>query len=86
MTGYENLLVVIYHAAPPCNYQQQLRLKIIDCGNQLFSQSQTYKIIHEGECPVQESSILTWVGFSEEGNLMTVNDNGLITGFNHQNN
>ena len=32
MTGYENLLVIVYHAGLPIYDNQQLKFKIINCG------------------------------------------------------
>ena len=32
MVGYENMLVVLYHAGLPIYEHQQIKYKIIDCG------------------------------------------------------
>jgi chromosome transmission fidelity protein 4 len=41
MTGYENLLVIVYHAGLPIYDHQQLKFKIIDCGGLQLKTSDT---------------------------------------------
>ena len=77
MAGYENLMVIIYHAGLPLFESQQLKCKIID--------TKSYKTIYDSRCPVSRGSELNWVGFSEEGMLITMDSNGLITGLNLRN-
>ena len=38
-----------------------------------------YKTILEGEAPTQKYSSFSWVGYSEEGLLCTLNDRGLLS-------
>ena len=61
VAGYENLLVLVYHAAPAFYGQQALKAKIIDLG------SKSYSIVNDIECPITRSSTLSWLGFSDEG-------------------
>jgi hypothetical protein len=61
MTGYENLLAVVYHSGPPLNGFQCLRLKMIDMSNR------NYKVLYDIEFPLSKFANLTWTGFSEEG-------------------
>lgn len=83
MTGYENLLVIVYHAGLPIYDHQQLKFKIIDCGGlQLKTSDTLYQVLYEGECPVSKRSSMTWMGFSEEGMLISMDDNGIVSGFN----
>lgn len=77
MTGYENLLVVVYHAGMPLYDHQQLKFKIIDIN--------TMKVEHDAEFPISRNSHLTWLGFSEEGMLSAMDDNGMISALNFQN-
>jgi chromosome transmission fidelity protein 4 len=70
MTGYENLLVIVYHSGVPLYDYQQMNCKIID--------TNTFTTLYDSQCPVSVASDLTWVGFSEEGLLTTMDSNGII--------
>lgn len=61
MTGYENMLAIIYHSGPPIYAYQSLKVKMIDMT------SRNYKILCDIECPLSRDSNLIWAGFSEEG-------------------
>lgn len=74
MAGYENLLAIVYHSGLPIYEHQQLTVKIIDCNSR--------KTIYEGLCPLSRLSRLSWFGFSEEGQLSTMDDNGVISALN----
>lgn len=74
MTGYENLLAIVYHGGLPIFGQQNICCKIIDCQDQ-------FKCVYDGQFPVSNGSQLKWVGFSEEGMLSSLDDNGVLTGF-----
>lgn len=54
---------------------QQLACQIIDCGKN------SYKTIYEGFCPITKNSILNWIGFSDEGMLLSRDDLGVISMF-----
>ena len=73
MTGYENFLAVFYHAGLPVYQQQQIKCKIIDMNN--------YKTVYDDYCHVSRHSMLTWVGFSDEGMLITMDSRGVISAF-----
>ena len=82
MAGYENLLVIFYHSALPVYESQQIKYKIIDCGGLCSKQNTLYKTVMDGEAPMQKYTNLMWVGFSEEGLLCSLNDNGVVSGLN----
>lgn len=77
MAGYENLLAIVYHSGLPIYEFQQLKCKIIDTNN--------FKTIYDGQCPVSKSSNISWFGFSDEGHLTSFDDNGIISAFNFKN-
>ena len=52
-----------------------MRVKIINMA------TRDYKILIDAECPSSAFSILTWVGFSEEGQLFTFDSNGVLRSF-----
>lgn len=74
MTGYENLLAVFYHGSLPVYDQQQIKCKIIDMNN--------YKTVYNDFIHISRRSQLTWVGFSDEGMLITMDDKAVISGLN----
>jgi hypothetical protein len=37
-----------------------------------------YKTLYEGQCPVSKRSSISWMGFSEEGMLVTMDDAGVV--------
>lgn len=41
-----------------------------------------YKTIYEGDCPLSKRSNISWMGFSEEGMLILMDDAGVVKGFN----
>ena len=54
-----------------------MKCKIIDVN--------TYKTVYDGQCPISRNAKLTWVGFSDEGMLITMDDFGIVSGFNYKN-
>lgn len=46
VTGYENLLAIVYHTAPAFYGQQALRMKIIEIG------AKTFSLLSDVECPI----------------------------------
>ena len=79
VAGYENLLVLVYHSAPAFYGQQALKVKIIDVG------AKSYQIINDIECPITRSSTLSWLGFSDEGQLFTLDTEGVLRALNPHN-
>jgi hypothetical protein len=79
VAGYENLLVIVYHTAPAFYGQQCLRMKIIDIGSKSFS------MINDVECPITRLSTLSWLGFSDEGQLFILDTEGILRAMNPQN-
>ena len=77
MTGYENLLVIVYHAGMPLYDHQQLKFKVIDVNSM--------RVEYDGQIPISRNSHLTWIGFTEEGMLSAMDDNGIVTALNFQN-
>jgi len=68
MVGYENLLAVVSHYGPPIKGFQSLRVKIIDMSSPVM------QIVKETECPLCKDAIIQWIGFSEEGQLYTMDE------------
>jgi hypothetical protein len=79
MTGYENLLVMVYHGGLPLYDNQQLKCKILDCSKNSFN------IVYDGFCPVSRNSHVNWFGFSDEGMLISKDDFGVLSSFNFKN-
>jgi hypothetical protein len=75
MTGYESLLAVVYHSGPSVFGSHTLRLKIINMANR------DYRILLDAECPISRDSNLIWIGFSEEGQLMSFDGEGVVRAF-----
>jgi hypothetical protein len=74
MTGYENLLAIFYHAGLPIMGHQQIKCRIID--------TNSFKTIFDDFAAVSQSSDINWVGFSDEGMLITMDSYGVVSGFN----
>jgi hypothetical protein len=72
MTGYENLMAIFYHSGLPIYDQQQIKCKIIDTNN--------FKTVYNDFVHVSRRAQLTWVGFSDEGMLISMDDKGIISG------
>lgn len=79
MVGYENLLVIIYHSGPSVYGFQNLRIKCIDM------QGKTYNQLYDTDCPISVHSNMIWAGFSEEGQLFTYDNEGVLRCQNPQN-
>lgn len=72
MVGYENLLSIVYCSGPPLFGAQCLRVKTIDMSNR------NYKILYDVEFPLSRMSNLTWTGYSEEGQLFSFDNEGVL--------
>jgi len=78
MVGYENMLVVVYHAGLPIFEHQQLKYKVIDCGLGQYTSAlgmtgnKQYSVLFEGQFPISKDNYIKWLGFSEEGMLATL--------------
>ena len=46
----------------------------------------SYRILYDIECPITKHSNLTWIGFSEEGQLYTYDNEGVLRALNPTNN
>lgn len=79
MAGYENLLAIVSHSGPPIYGCQALRLKIINMNDQ------DYRTILETDCPISHDGVLTWLGFTEEGQFMTLDTEGVLRSFSFKN-
>ena len=80
MVGYENHLSIVYHAGPSVYGCQALKVRTIDISNK------SYHTICDIECPISRYSNLTWIGYSEEGQLYTYDNEGIVRCQNPQNN
>lgn len=76
MAGYENQLAVVYHGGPAFDGCQSLKVKLISMANR------DYRVIVETDCPLSRHGELKWLGFSEEGQLMTFDSEGVMRAFN----
>lgn len=79
MIGYENLLAVVYHAGPSIYGCQALKLKLFDMHNK------SYQLLQDIECPISRYSNLIWLGFSDEGQLFSYDNEGIIRVLNFSN-
>ena len=79
MSGYENLLAIVCHAGPPVYGCQAYRLKVINM------EERNYSVVVDTECPVSRDSVINWLGFSEEGQFMTLDTEGVLRAFNFRN-
>ena len=73
MAGYENLLVVVYHSIYGC---QALRMKVINMN------TRSYKTIVDTEFLLSRQAVIEWLGFSEEGQLISFDTEGVLRSFN----
>lgn len=80
MAGYENQLAVVQHAGPAFDGCQALKLKLISMLHR------DYRVMVETDCPISRQAELKWLGFSEEGQLMTFDTDGVMRSFNSSNN
>lgn len=48
-------------------------------------QNKSYTILHDIECPISRYSNLIWMGFSEEGQIFTYDNEGVFRSLNFQN-
>lgn len=76
MSGYENLLAIVYHAGPPVYGCQSYRLKVINMNER------EYRVLVDTECPISRDAVINWLGFSEEGQLLTFDTEGVLRAFN----
>lgn len=75
MAGYETLLAVVYHSGPAIFGYQTMRLKLINMVNR------DYRILIDTEFPLSREANLIWLGFSEEGQLMSFDSEGIMRAF-----
>lgn len=79
MCGYENLLAIVCHAGPPIYGCMSMRLKVINMDDK------DYRVVLETECPVSKEAYISWMGFSEEGQFITFDSDGILRAFNFRN-
>jgi hypothetical protein len=48
-------------------------------------EERNYSVVVETECPVSRDSVINWLGFSEEGQFMTLDTEGVLRAFNFRN-
>ena len=75
MAGYESLFAVVYHTGPSIFSCQAMRMKIINMANR------DYRVLIDTEFPLSRSANLIWFGFSEEGQLMSYDSEGIMRAF-----
>jgi hypothetical protein len=75
MSGYESLLAVVYHTGPNIFGCQAMRLKMINMSNR------DYRVLVDTEFPLSRNANLVWLGFSEEGQLMSFDSEGIMRAF-----
>ena len=46
---------------------------------------ENYTVVVDTDCPVSRDSVINWLGFSEEGQLMTFDTEGVVRAFNFRN-
>lgn len=85
MVGYENMLAVFEHTSLPIYDQQVINYRIIDCGSMVNPGPASYKTLMNGVAYLSQNSCFDWVGFSEEGQLMTYSDTGIVSSLNMMN-
>jgi len=44
-----------------------------------------YRVLVDTECPLSQEAYVKWAGFSEEGQLMTLDTEGVLRSFNFSN-
>ena len=77
MLGYENFLAVVYHSGPAFLGCQCLRLKIMNMA------TRDCRLLIDADCAITPGSILTWAGFSEEGQIFTYDSEGILRSFSY---
>lgn len=80
MACMKNTLALVYHRGNPIAESQNLGLKVFDLTAR--------KLSHEGPLPLSPASTLTWLAFSEDEMLYSMDSAGLLRGltahFGHQ--
>jgi chromosome transmission fidelity protein 4 len=76
MSGYENLLAIVYHETVPIWGQQHLSMQIFTVDSQRESKNQIYSL------PIKPQSTLRWFGFSQEGMIISQDSMGGLRAFN----
>lgn len=82
MVGYENMLTIFEHSSLPIYKQQEISYRIIDCGSIVKPGPASYKTMLSGKTYLPDNSTYEWVGFSEEGQLMTYSKTGVVSSLN----
>lgn len=86
MVGYENLLAIFDHGSLPLYNEQVANYRLIDCGSPMNPGPASYKVLGSGAAPLPKDSVFDWIGFSEEGQLMTYSEpTGIVSSLNMQN-
>lgn len=70
MSGYKNLLALVYLEGEPICGCQSLKLKFFD--------AHSGEVIKEAGVPITPFATLTWFGFSDEGLVLTKDSKGII--------
>ena len=77
MAGYENFMAVIYHSGPSFLGCQSLRVKIMNM------ETRDCRVLIDADCAITPGSVLTWMGFSEEGQIFTYDSDGILRSFSY---
>mmetsp|Transcript_20075 Transcript_20075/g.27127 ORF Transcript_20075/g.27127 Transcript_20075/m.27127 type:complete len:80 (-) Transcript_20075:1051-1290(-) len=77
MAGYENFLAIVYLSGPAFKGYQPMRVKIINMA------ARENAVIIDADCALTPTSELRWFGFSEEGQLFSFDDLGIVRSFSY---
>ena len=77
MAGYENFLTIVYQSGPAFHGYQPMRLKVLNMG------TRDNRVLIDADCPVTPSSHLNWFGYSEEGQLFSYDNFGIVRSFSY---
>lgn len=73
MTSYENHLSLFYHNGPPMYRSQNIKFSTLDV-------EEKYRTVTEGLVSLSIGSTLNWCGYSEDGQLYTLDSEGTLRG------
>jgi len=73
--AYRNLLAIVYHHSIPIYNIQKMNIRIINIKH-------SFNVVADIALPMAKGSLLKWIGFSEEGQLFTLDTSGIIRAFN----
>ena len=74
MAAHENFLVILTHNGVPVIGSQNIRMRVIDV-------DYNYQTIFDTDLPLSPQSTLTWLGFSEEGQISSYDSDGILRTF-----